>query len=105
MQVDAGEALAQRRPLALRLLHAVLAEGALAGLQRRQDVLGGKRLAHADERHALGGAPAVAGGTGDAQPDVGEAGARVVGMGHAGQISWNRSTVTKFCFRAALARR
>jgi hypothetical protein len=49
MQLDVREALAQRGPFALGLLHAVLAEGALASLDDGEDVLGAEGLAHRDE--------------------------------------------------------
>ena len=58
VQLDAGVALAQRRPLGLRLLHAVLAEPAVAGIEHRRDVLGAEGLGDGDQmnrgRIALG---------------------------------------------------
>ena len=66
VQLDVGIALAQRRPLGLGLLHAVLAEQAMAGVEDGLDMLGAERLGDGDEldggRVALG---AVRGG-GDA---------------------------------------
>ena len=73
MQLDAGMALAQRRPFGLGLLHAVLAEQAMAGVEDGLDVLGAKRLGDGDKmdggRIALGRARRGR----DAGADVGEA--------------------------------
>ncbi len=74
VQLDVGIARAQRRPLGLGLLHAVLAEQAMAGVEDGLDVLGAERLGDGDEldggRIALGGLRCG----GDAGADVGEAG-------------------------------
>ena len=60
MQFDIGIALAQRRPFASRLLHAIFAEHALSGFQQRNHVLARKSLGDADEGDAGGIAPAIA---------------------------------------------
>ncbi len=54
MQLDVREALFQRRPFSLGLLHAVLAEHALAGRDDGKDVLGLEGLGDGDERHGRG---------------------------------------------------
>ena len=51
VQFDVGEFLLQRRPFALRFLHAVFAEDALAGLDDRTDVGGLEGLRDGDQRH------------------------------------------------------
>ncbi len=70
VELDLAEALAQGRPLALRLLDVVLAEGPLPGGEDRLDRLGGKGLGHRDEGHILGVAAAVPGRAGDGGADV-----------------------------------
>ena len=51
MQLETGMALLQRRPLCLRLLHAVLAEAALAARNRLLDRVLWHGLADGDELH------------------------------------------------------
>jgi hypothetical protein len=60
VQLDIGEALAERRPARCRLLHVVLAEDALARPERRLDPRHILRLRDGDQRHALGSRPASA---------------------------------------------
>jgi len=54
MQFDLGKFGFQRRPFGLRLLHAVLAEAALAGLQNGNDRRGFERLGDRDQFHVGG---------------------------------------------------
>ena len=54
MQLDAGMARLQRRPFGLRLLHAVLAEAALARADRLLDDGGRHGLGHGDQLDACG---------------------------------------------------
>src|SRR5690606_16583180 len=65
VQLDNRKALAQRRPLGLRFLHPVLAEHTLAGLDQRDDRLGGMGLADGDQRDLVALAPRDAAGAGD----------------------------------------
>ena len=69
MQLDVGKACLQRRPFALRLLHAVLAEDALAGLEDRPDVVGSKVLETATSVTAPASRPASLLGGGDLRLD------------------------------------
>ena len=55
MQLDVGKLFFQRRPFALRFLHTVFAEHALAGLDHRADSIGVECLGHSNERGASGG--------------------------------------------------
>ena len=74
VQFDIGVRGAQIGPLGLRLLHPVLAEHALAGVNQRQDRLGALGLADRDQGDVGGRAPRGLAHTGDAGADVGEAG-------------------------------
>lgn len=56
MQFNTGEFCAQFGPFALRFLHPVFAEHALALLQQRADLCGIMRLADRDQGH-IGGMP------------------------------------------------
>ena len=51
VQLDTGEALLERRPFGLGLLHAVLAEYAMTRGDHRLDRVGRERLGHRDQRH------------------------------------------------------
>ena len=76
VEIEAGVALAQLRPLALRLLYAVLPEDSLARVECRDDVLGGEGLGDADQGHRCGVAPAIAGCACQALAHVGPAAPR-----------------------------
>ena len=69
MQFDVGERVLQRRPFALRFLHAVFAEDALAGLDDRADIGGVEGLGDRDQRHRAGFAAGLALGGGDPRLD------------------------------------
>ena len=74
VQLDAGIALLQRRPFALRLLHAVLAEPAVAGVENRHNALRPEGLGDGDQ---IDGSRVAAGrvrGRRHARNDAGEAG-------------------------------
>ena len=80
----------KRRPFGLRLLHAVFAEHALAGGDRRLDRLGRKRLRHRDQRHLRRVAPGILAGARDLGADGGEAcdgGGIGRNLGHASNAS------------------
>ncbi len=70
VQLDVGVALAQGRPLGLGLLHAVLAEQAVAGVEHRRDVLGPERLGDGDQIDRRRLAPGRARSRGDARRDA-----------------------------------
>ena len=55
----------QRRPFGLGLLHAVLAEDALAGGDHRLDRLGAEGFRYRDQRHRRRIAPGIAAGARD----------------------------------------
>jgi hypothetical protein len=59
MQFDVGEFRLQRRPFALRLLHPVFAEDALAGLDHRADVILAESLGDGDQRDRARLAPGL----------------------------------------------
>ena len=61
-----GQRSRKRGPLALRFLHAVLAEHLLAGFEQRLDRLGGMGLADRDQRHLVRLAPRHLAGMRDA---------------------------------------
>ena len=94
MQLDALVLLAQRLPAALRLLHAVLAEEAVARVEHGAHARLGLELGDGDQAHgarlapraALGGAQAVADGA-EAGLGVGIGG----GGGHGGLLLGARS--------------
>ncbi len=74
----------QRRELALRLLHAVLAEHALAGPQQRLDLVRAMGLGHRHQGHRRRlVAPRRAAGGGDALADGGESAGGVENEAHA----------------------
>src|SRR5450631_793155 len=80
----------KRRPFGLRLLHAVLAEHALAGGDHRLDLLGLMSLRHRDQRHLRRIAPGILAGTCDLGADSGEAcdgGGIGRNLGHASNAS------------------
>ncbi len=71
MEFDSRKFFAQRGPFALRLLHPVLAEHALAGGDQRADRLGRASLGNRDQRHRVRLAAGDAGGGGDPLADFG----------------------------------
>ena len=72
VQRDPGVRLAQGRPLVLGLLHAVLAEAALARGDQRGDPFGRMGLAHGDQRDLGRIATGDTGGLGDPRADIGK---------------------------------
>ena len=72
VELDAGEGLAQRQPARLGLLHAVLAEDALPGVEDGAHPGLGLHLGDGDEGHRVGGAAGAGEGGVDAAVDVGE---------------------------------
>jgi K+-sensing histidine kinase KdpD len=54
MQADGGMRCRQVGPFALRLLHPILAEAGLAGLDKREDLFGGMRFGYGDQFDRLG---------------------------------------------------
>jgi hypothetical protein len=64
----------RRRDLLQCLLHLVLAEVALAGVERRAHRLGAEGLRHGHERDLLGPAAAAAGRRGDPPAHLSDAG-------------------------------
>jgi hypothetical protein len=73
VQRDPGMLGLKRRPFGLRLLHAVLAEYALAGGDHRLDGLGLMRLRHRNQRHLRRIAGGLVAGAGDGRAHGGEA--------------------------------
>src|SRR5436305_4707686 len=77
MQFDVPPALLQRRPFALRLLHAILTEDALAGGKDGLDIGRVEGFRHGDERHRTWRTPGVRLGPGDGSADLEEAGGSI----------------------------
>src|SRR5208283_5640433 len=65
VQFDVGVTSPEVGPFLPRLLHAILAEDALAGLEQRDDRSAGKGLRHTNQRDGLGITPALARGAAD----------------------------------------
>ena len=90
VQAEVRERVAERRPALLGLLHAVLAEDALAGVEHGPHALGRLHLGDRDQRDRAGRAAGAGGGGGDAGLDVLErhgrdhSGGRGVRKGEAG---------------------
>src|SRR5262249_38150685 len=74
VKLDATMALFERRPFRLRLLHAILAEHALAGGDHRLDRIRAERLRNRDERHRAGIAASLAASARDLLANLGEGG-------------------------------
>ena len=72
VEAEIGVALPERRIFGLRLLHAVLAEEALAGIERRGGGACGVGFRHGDERDSAGIAPGRECCGGDARLDRAE---------------------------------
>ena len=85
VELEIGKALLQRRIFPGRLLHAVFAEQAMAGAERRLDAIGPVRLADRDQRHRRGIASHRGGGGRDAPANLGQRG-RNLRIGSAGGI-------------------
>src|SRR5665809_61848 len=87
MKLDIRMMLLQRRPFGLRLLHPVLAEYSLAGVDRALDDLGGYGFGHSDQLYRAGIATRGLRGKRDLLPHQKQARRNVAGDG------WRRTHV------------
>jgi thiamine-phosphate pyrophosphorylase len=106
MELDIPKTRFQPRPLRLGLLHAILAEEAVAGLEERQDALGRLRFRYGDDIDALARPPGFLKRVSKSLLDLQKIGDRIGGVGHGTQLTDGlRTRAAKLAAAAAALKR